>query len=255
MSYRETICRYGYRNNYLLFIKKTYSLFERCVKFVIIGITGDTHGDLYFSQVYQAKRRGITHLIVCGDFGYIWDGSIKEQRILDYLSNIGITILFVDGNHENHVLLNSYKKENMFGGSVHKIRDNIIHLIRGEVYSIGGKKFFAFGGANSIDKEFRTEGKSWWKEEKPTEKEKKHARSILKNHNNKVDYILTHTCYPLALNCVGGDMRRDDVSDFLNEIRHTVEFDYWFFGHMHIDFNIVDYKTRCIYKNILRIDI
>ena len=42
-----------------------------------IGITGDDHGDRDFRQIYNAKKLGITHLIVCGDFGHIWDGSYK----------------------------------------------------------------------------------------------------------------------------------------------------------------------------------
>lgn len=220
---------------------------------MIIGITGDTHGDLYFRQIYKARKQGITHLIVCGDFGYIWNGSIKEQRRLDYLNKIGVQVLFIDGNHENHVLLNEYPVSEMYGGKVHRIRDNIIHLIRGEVYEINGHKFFAFGGANSTDIEYRKEGKSWWKEEKPNDADKFNAYENLMKHNNKVDYVLTHTCYPLALNNVGGDMRIDDVSDYLKSIRNQIEFKYWFFGHMHVNHEIPKYNTACIYKKIIKL--
>lgn len=220
---------------------------------IVVGITGDMHGDLYFSQIFKARRRGLTHLIVCGDFGYIWDGSIKEQKRLDYLNKIGVQILFIDGNHENHVLLNQYPISEMYGGKVHKIRDNIIHLIRGEIYEINGDKYFAFGGANSTDIEYRKEGKSWWKEEKPNDEDRQNAYNNLEKHNCKVDYVLTHTCYPLALNYVGGDMRVDDVSDYLNFIRHKTEFKYWFFGHMHTNYDIVDFNTRCLYKDIIKL--
>ena len=221
---------------------------------MIIGITGDTHGDMNFSQIYGAKREGVTHLIICGDFGYIWDGSIKENKRLDYLNRIGIQVLFIDGNHENHVLLNEYPISEMYGGKVHKIRDNIIHLIRGEVYEINGNKYFAFGGANSTDIEYRKEGISWWKEEKPNDNDRINAYENLIKHNCEVDYVLTHTCYPLALNYVGGDIRIDDISDYLNFIRHTIKFKYWFFGHIHINYNILDFNTRCLYKDIVIID-
>lgn len=221
---------------------------------MIVGITGDTHGDLNFRQIYKAREMEITHLIVCGDFGYIWDGSLKEQRQLDYLNKIGVKVLFIDGNHEHHVLLNEYPISEMYGGKVHQIRENIIHLIRGEVYNINGNKYFAFGGANSTDKEYRIEGESWWREEKPNKADMDNAEKNLAKNNYKVDYILTHTCYPVALNYVGGDMRVDDVSEYLNYIKHTVEFKYWFFGHMHINYNILDYNTRCIYKDVIKID-
>lgn len=221
---------------------------------MLVGITGDTHGDLNFSQVYKARREKITHLIVCGDFGYIWDGSMKEQKQLDYLNKIGVKILFIDGNHENHVLLNNYPMTEMYGGRVHKIRENIIYLIRGEVYVLNGDKYFVFGGANSTDIEYRIEGKSWWKEEKPSEEDRHNAYKNLEKNNFNVGYVITHTCYPLALNYVGGDIRIDDVSDYLNFIRHKTNFKHWFFGHMHRDYTISYFNTSCIYKEIVIID-
>lgn len=229
-----------------------------------IGITSDTHGDLYFRQIYKSKREGYSHLIVCGDFGYIWDGSIKEQRRLDYLNKIGVQVLFIDGNHENHALLNKYPISKMYGGRVHKIRDNIIHLIRGEIYEINGKSVFAFGGANSVDKSYydiygnlkhRIEGKDWWREEKPSEEDKLNAHKNLEKYNFEVDYIITHTCYPFAIGYVGGNTRADDVSDYLNYIRHSVKFKYWYFGHMHTNCTIGDFNTKCLYKNIVELDI
>ncbi|MGL6104582.1 metallophosphoesterase family protein, partial [Romboutsia sp.] len=219
-----------------------------------IGITGDTHGDLSFSQIHKARKAGITHLIVCGDFGYIWDGSIKEQRRLDYLNKMAIQVLFIDGNHENHKLLNEYPVSIMYRGRVHKIRDNIIHLIRGEVYELNGDKYFVFGGVNSTDIEYRKEGKTWWKEEKPTYEDKSNAYINLKKYKYEVDYVLTHTSYPLALTYVGGDTRIDDVSNHLDLIREKIKYKYWFFGHMHMDYNILDLDTRCIYKDIIEID-
>lgn len=219
-----------------------------------IGVTGDTHGDLNFSQIYKAKRKGITHLIVCGDFGYVWYGNAKEQRQLDYLNKIGVKVLFVDGNHENHILLNEYPVSEMYGGKVHKIRENIIHLLRGEVYEINGYKFFAFGGANSTDIEYRKEGKSWWREEKPNNIDKDNAFKNLSKHNYKVDYVLTHTCYPLALQEVNGDGRVDDVSLYLKSIKDTLDYKYWFFGHMHVNHNIPKLNTMCLYKDVINLD-
>ena len=230
---------------------------------MLLGITGDTHSDLNFIQIYKAKKQGVTDLIICGDFGYVWDGSRKEQKQLDYMSRIGVNILFIDGNHENHVLLNDYPVEDLYGGKVHKIRDNIFHLMRGEVYNIQGKKFFAFGGANSDDlvyynvygkRKERKEGKDWWREEKPTEQEKNKALENLKKYELKVDYILTHTGYDRALAYVGGDNRLDDVSNFLNTIENKVDFKHWFFGHMHQDKTIEDLNTTCVYKQIIVLD-
>ena len=215
-----------------------------------IGITGDVHGDLGFKSIFKARKLELDILIITGDFGYIWDGRNKEQKRLDYLDKIGIQVLFCDGNHENFNVLNSYPITEMYGGRVHKIRDNIIHLMRGEIYNIDSKSFFIFGGANSTDKEWRIENKTWWKEEMPSEMERLYGLANLDAHNNKVDYIITHTCYPSALIKVGGQYRVDELSDYLNQIKVTVDYKYWWFGHMHNDFKIIDDNTRCLYRDV-----
>ncbi len=40
-------------------------------------------------------------------------------------SSLSFTILFVDGNHENFTLLNSYPIEEWHGGKVHKLNEPI----------------------------------------------------------------------------------------------------------------------------------
>lgn len=218
-----------------------------------IGITGDTHGDLMFRRVFQARKQGYDTLIICGDFGYIWDGSKAEQKRLDYLNKIGIKVLFIDGNHENHVLLNEYPTTKMFEGKVHVIRDNVIHLMRGEYYNIDGKTFWCMGGANSTDKEYRKEGKSWWREEIPSDNEIIEGVRLLSENKWSVDYIITHTCPSDCLSYIGKEFREDDFTDILNNIKYLVDYKQWYFGHMHIDYNIKDLKCICLYRDIIEI--
>jgi predicted phosphodiesterase len=87
------------------------------------------------------------YLIVCGDFGYIFLNDDREKAFLDYLETKPYTICFVDGNHENFPVIYSYPKELWHGGYIHRIRKNILHLMRGQVFEIEGKKIFTFGGA------------------------------------------------------------------------------------------------------------
>lgn len=218
-------------------------------------ITGDTHGDLDFKVFYRAKKSRYTDIFVCGDFGYIWNGSLKEQKRLDYLSNIGLNIYFVCGNHENFDLLEKYPIVNINGGKAHKIRENIYHLMRGEIFIFGDKKILAFGGANSTDKDLRKEGKTWWLQEVPTDTEKDNARNNLIKHNNKVDYIITHTGHTSALKDMNGDYRIDEVSDFLSEIYDTTEFNHWYFGHMHKNHTYIEGKSTCINELILKLNL
>lgn len=121
----------------------------------MLYITGDTHTD--FSRFEEEKfstqpdMNKNDYVIICGDFGGVWNyivGSIYEKHWLD---NKNFTILFVYGTHENFERLYKYPIEEWHGGKVHKIRDFVIHLMRGEIYDIDYKKFFLFGGASSHD--------------------------------------------------------------------------------------------------------
>lgn len=156
----------------------------------MIYITGDTHGEQN-RILYIEKKTGIKkgdHLIVCGDFGYIFFNNLTENNFLNDLEKRPYTIAFCDGNHENFDAINSYPTETWNGGKVHRIRKNVVHLMRGQVFEIDGKKFFTMGGAYSIDKYRREENISWWKDELPSDEEYKEA-SISLEKNGKFTYI------------------------------------------------------------------
>lgn len=68
----------------------------------MIYLTGDTHGGMERFQSKEAKqlKKGDT-LIICGDFGFIWDGSKGEEKHLKWLGKRRYTIAFVEGTHDN----------------------------------------------------------------------------------------------------------------------------------------------------------
>ena len=136
----------------------------------MILITGDTHGDMQRFQLPAVKKLGKRDtLIVCGDFGFVWDGSAKEQRALKKLGRLPFDILFVEGCRDNYDLLRQYPTVPYRGGQARKISGNLYQLLRGEVYEIEGQKVFAFGGGYS-DEEWLDVGHDsgmWWTEEQP----------------------------------------------------------------------------------------
>ena len=124
----------------------------------MIYITGDCHSDFTrFSTENFPEQREMTkddYVIICGDFGGVWmryEESEKEKWWMDWLEDKPFTTLFVDGNHENFDRLYSYPVEEWNGGKIHRIRPSVIHLMRGQVFTIEGKKIFTFGGAKSHD--------------------------------------------------------------------------------------------------------
>lgn len=225
----------------------------------MVYITGDTHGERKrfdsFIEYGESEWTDEDYLIVCGDFGYIFEDNVLEMRFLDVLEKKPYTICFCDGNHENFPAIYSYPIENWNGGTVHRIRNNVIHLMRGNVFDICGHSFFVMGGAYSIDKFMRWEGMSWWKEELPTNDEYNCAIDNLNSRNKMVDYIITHTAprkivYMLERH---PDIHEMELTSFLDWVLEEVEFKKWFFGHWHIDEDVTE-KVRAVYFDVINIE-
>ena len=226
--------------------------------FDMIYLTGDTHGEQSrFSLLKEYQEPEWTaddYLIICGDFGYIFANDEKENTFLDELAKKPYTICFIDGNHENFPAIYRYPTELWNGGMIHRIRQNVIHLMRGQVFEIDGKSFFTMGGAYSIDRHLRSEGLSYWKEELPGNSEYREASENLKEHGCKVDYILTHTAPREMIRWMGKhpDAHDMELTGFLEWIMYEVEYKEWFFGHWHID-KVFHKKFRALYFDTVTI--
>ena len=154
----------------------------------MIYITGDTHGDISCFKNPKLNKLGEKDiLIVCGDFGFIWNPHDKnERKNLEYLKKRKYTICFVDGAHENFDVLNSYKPYRWKGGNTHKIADNIYHLMRGEIFTFEGKSFFVMGGGESDDAYMREENVSWWESELPTAEDMRNGVRNIKDTEKNI---------------------------------------------------------------------
>ena len=116
----------------------------------MIYVTGDCHGDFkrFTKKERQRSKYQLTsddYVIVLGDFGLVWADDKEFQYNCDWLSKLPFTLLFIDGNHDNFDLLKDYPLEFWNGGKVQRIRPNILHLTRGQVFTIDNNKFFTMG--------------------------------------------------------------------------------------------------------------
>lgn len=250
----------------------------------MIYITGDCHADYarFNAENFpeQSEMTKNDYVIICGDFGGVWNIDAESQREkwwMDWLENKPFTTLFVDGNHENFDRLYTYPVEEWNGGKVHKIRPSVIHLMRGQVFTIEGKKIFTFGGAGShdisggilepddpdfkkkkreLDRDwisYRINHLSWWQEELPSEEEMEEGRRNLEANGNEVDYIVTHCCATSTQALISfGMYQKDCLTDYLEELLLKVRFKKWFFGHYHDNQN-VNARELLLYEQIIRI--
>ncbi|ABS42545.1 metallophosphoesterase family protein [Clostridium botulinum] len=226
----------------------------------MIFVTGDTHIPRDIEKLNFVNYKNLTkddYVIICGDFGAIWNNSKQELYWRELLSNKPWTTLFLDGNHENFDLLYQFPVEEWHGGKVHKINNSIYHLMRGQVFNINGLKFWTMGGATSTDKENRREHITWWKEEIPDYNEMREGLDNLKKHNNKVDYIVTHTCSSLVLKKIteifGFQPKpEEDLNKYFEIMEENVDFKHWYFGHLNEDIEI-NAKHTLLFEKIIKL--
>lgn len=251
----------------------------------MIYITGDCHArfNKFSSEAFpeQKEMSRDDYVIVCGDFGGVWLDNRSERWWLNWLSEKPFTVLFVDGNHENFDRLygDEFRVVDFHGGKAHKIRENIYHLMRGYIFELNGKSFFAFGGARSHDirdgildernfashrelineatrmsaanKLFRINHLSWWEQELPTQEEMDFGLQTLAEHNNVVDFIVTHCC-PQSIASMAGFFEPDKLTTYFDGVANRTIFTRWFFGHYHDDRQIMS-EYVMLYDQIVRI--
>lgn len=209
----------------------------------MIYLTGDTHIPLDVEKLNtrsfseQKKMTRDDYVIVLGDFGLLWHEDKEYYWWKRWFEEKNFTTLWIDGNHENGNWIDSLPVSEWHGGKVHVISSNIIHLMRGQVFTIEDNTFFTFGGALSIDKEMRRENVTWWAREEASYAEQEEGLKNLEKYNNKVDYILTHTCPDELINIMFPEAKykADSVTGkYLDYISKIVSYRKWYFGHWHV---------------------
>ena len=125
----------------------------------MIYVTGDTHADFRrFSTDNFPEQKEMTRddmILIAGDFGGIWfqDAPFPliserdrlkdlkhERQILDWFASKKCTFCFVLGNHENWNRYDSdeFPVEEFHGGMVHRLAENVFHLMSGYVFDFDG---------------------------------------------------------------------------------------------------------------------
>lgn len=221
----------------------------------LIYVTGDMHGDFsrFKNGTFSKLKKGDT-LIICGDFGFIWDGTKREKSILKKIGKLKYTVAFIDGCHENFDILERYEEADWNGGRVRLISGRLIQLMRGQVFSIEGKKIFTFGGGHSQDFDIRQESMTWWEREQPTPFEIDEAIHNLEKHRNKVDYIITHEPPTAVKKCLDVDtFEYLEVHAFFDEVIKQCRFKKWYFGKCHID-RVISPKFHALFNEAAKLE-
>ena len=225
-----------------------------------IFVTGDLHLDidikkLSFKNWPQSRELNKDDiLIICGDAGFTWNNSKEVKYWCDWLEDRPYTIVSVMGNHENYDILRSLPIENWNNAKVHKVRQHVMYIENGEIFTLNNQTFFCIGGAHSVDKAYRKEGKSWWPQEIPSYAEFEYAANNLKEYNYKIDYIISHTAPThIVKKLFPYEDASDAVTNFLEKyICGFCDFKQHFLGHFHVD-RTYENKYNILYNDIIEL--
>ncbi len=193
----------------------------------MIYITGDKHAD--FREVfYFCYANKITYddiLIVLGEAGINYYVSELDYMLENILREYPITFFCIHGNHEKRPEnIKTYKAKKYHDEIVYYEEDypNILFTKAGEVYNFNNHQVLVIGGAYSVDKYFRkAHGYNWYESEQPNDKTKNKVEKVLKDLDNRVDIILSHTC---PYKYLPREM-------FLDEIEESADYNLWYCGY------------------------
>lgn len=213
-------------------------------------VIGDTHANTTWAKhaVEIAKRLKALDVVVVGDFGYWPDPYLGHPNFLRDLStaaeNAGVTVWWVDGNHED--FKNLYANHLQHHDSPVQIKPSIMWLPRGVTWNWEGVEFLAMGGAASIDRQWRTPGLTWFPEEMISDEDVEKAKPA--------DIIISHDAPVNPLESTGQRFVIDEQSEYCRQqMRRVVakaKPELVLHGHYHMPSDLEHMReggyTRCI---------
>lgn len=152
-------------------------------------VAGDWHGNTRWMEkvLRAAARSGHKMIVHCGDLAVLWPAPNDNDKFTKVLrrrlDEHDLTLLFVDGNHDVHPKLRALPvNEDGFG----VITDRLLYAPRGHRWNLSGVRFGALGGAYSVDRHLRKQGRSWWLGEQTSEAD------VRRLGTGRLDVLITH---------------------------------------------------------------
>lgn len=188
---------------------------------------GDIHAEFgLFNTLINKKQADI--VIQCGDNAYFWTGEQNKEKIKPGKSQVYL----LPGNHEDWNLFESTLGRR--GLKPIEVERNIFYCPIGSHIIVEGTRIIFIGGADSIDKQFRTIHSTWFPQETLGQADFFFLEENYKD--NMPTIIASHTCphgFDVKVNPWNYAKTEDPTRDVLYMIQKQVKPYEWYFGHWH----------------------
>lgn len=200
----------------------------------MIFYVGDTHGRINDIKRIEeeAVEAGAKVIVQVGDFGMHF---MEDCSVAKWFNDRdgGLTWITCGGNHDNWPVWRTMPEVSLFDGVVREIAPGCFFAERGMMLNLGGEKHLFFGGAESIDKIYRSAGSDWWEEETPNREEVNNFFDSMEN--DKPDVVVTHDA-PLRVEINKLNRHSNPTPKNLENVLalcgHVPA--RWYFGHHHV---------------------
>jgi hypothetical protein len=203
----------------------------------VIYYVGDIHGNVNDVAAIDraAIKAGVEIVVQVGDFGMHWPGQtcpinkyFEKRKRQGRPGPIWYTCA---GNHDNWDKLTDLAAK-QDSPSLIELSPDCYYVPRGTIVELDGKAHLFFGGAESTDREYRTEGKSWWADETPSAAEFQKFFDGMEQHP---EVVVTHDaplCVEIYRHGRDGQPTPRNLQNVLTHAGHAPV--HWYFGHHHI---------------------
>lgn len=200
----------------------------------MIYMMGDIHGNLGRLLWLKDHVQPEDTVIQVGDFG-VYDYFINKLKHR-FPNGFPCRLLFIDGNHEDFRIIRNWSKTELT--EIHK---NFFYVPRGYVMEIEGELFGFLGGADSVDKAWRTVEVDWFADERVAQED---VDLLIQNIGDRtLDVLVTHAVAPFVISANFPPLKEADWGlplGWIDESGWKVSKAYWaikpikhYCGHMH----------------------
>lgn len=148
-------------------------------------------------------------MIILGDAGINMSNGLRDLRKKQMLSQLPVTLFCIHGNHEmrptrvmqvdewgGRINRKAYRLKDWHGGSVYVevAFPSILFSKDGEAYDLDGTETLLIRGTYSPDKPMcLAQGWPWFPDKQRDGRIRKRVEKVIKERQEKVDALLTHT--------------------------------------------------------------
>lgn len=134
-----------------------------------LAVVGDMHGHASGWEAIVdalAEVPDLAGVWQAGDFGFRFKPAYLAA-VQAVATRLGVPVHWVDGNHDNHEVIAAARRENWTDPIAlwPETAPDVLHVPRGGIVEMGGRRVMGVGGAQSTDVNGRSAHLDWWRGE------------------------------------------------------------------------------------------